>query len=133
MKGQLSEAIAEYRKAAELDDDPFVLALLGRAPMPGAGRRDEASKILAQLQPRGQGTLLVFSLRRRDCVSGLGDQNRAMDELESGYRGAAAMVATFTTSRLTRYLTSSVAIRASSVLRRRLFRHASSLVCGREK
>ena len=31
MKGQLAEAIAEYRKASELDDDPFALALLGQA------------------------------------------------------------------------------------------------------
>ena len=29
--GQLTEAIAEYQKAAETDDDPVVLALLGQA------------------------------------------------------------------------------------------------------
>jgi Predicted integral membrane protein len=83
-KGQLSEAIAEYRKAAELDDDPFVLALLGQA-YARAGQRDEANKILAQLNQEAKaryvsayGVGLVFL--------GLGDKNRAMNELERAYR-----------------------------------------------
>jgi TolB-like protein/Tfp pilus assembly protein PilF len=84
LKGQLPEATAEYRKAAELDDDPFVLALLGQADA-RAGRRDEANKILTQLNQEGKaryvdayGIGLVFL--------GLGDKNRAMDELERAYR-----------------------------------------------
>jgi TolB-like protein/Tfp pilus assembly protein PilF len=83
-KGQLSEAIAEYRKAAELDDDPFVLALLGQA-YARAGQRDEANQILAQLNQEAKaryvsayGVGLVFL--------GLGDKNRAMNELERAYR-----------------------------------------------
>jgi TolB-like protein/Tfp pilus assembly protein PilF len=84
LKGQMSEAIAEYHKAAELDDDPFVLALLGQA-YARAGRRDEANKILSQLNQEAKeryvsayGVGLVFL--------GMGDKNRAMDELERAYR-----------------------------------------------
>jgi TolB-like protein/Tfp pilus assembly protein PilF len=84
LKGQLPEAIAEYRKAAELDDDPFVLALLGQS-YARAGRRDEANQILTQLTQEAKaryvsayGVGLVFL--------GLGDKNRAMDELEHAYR-----------------------------------------------
>jgi TolB-like protein/Tfp pilus assembly protein PilF len=84
LKGQLPEAIAEYRKAAELDDDPFVLALLGQS-YARAGRRDEGNQILTQLTQEAKaryvsayGVGLVFL--------GLGDKNRAMDELEHAYR-----------------------------------------------
>jgi TolB-like protein/Tfp pilus assembly protein PilF len=84
LKGQLSEAIAEYRKAAQLDDDPFVSALLGQA-YARAGQRDEANKILAQLNQEAKeryvdayGVGLVFL--------GMGDKNRAMEELERAYR-----------------------------------------------
>jgi TolB-like protein/class 3 adenylate cyclase/Tfp pilus assembly protein PilF len=84
LKGQMAEAIAEYSKAVELDDDPFALALLGQA-YARAGRRDEANKILAQLNQEAKaryvsayGVGLVFL--------GLGDKNRAMDELERAYR-----------------------------------------------
>src|SRR5712692_9495282 len=48
-KGQLTEAIAEYKKAAELTDDPFVLGLLAQA-YARLGQRDEALKMLGQLQ-----------------------------------------------------------------------------------
>jgi TolB-like protein/Tfp pilus assembly protein PilF len=84
LKGQVSEAIAEYRKAVELDDDPFALALLGQS-YARTGRRDEANKILAQLNQETKeryvsayGVGLVFL--------GMGDKNRAMDELERAYR-----------------------------------------------
>jgi TolB-like protein/Tfp pilus assembly protein PilF len=84
LKGQMLDAIAEYRKAVELDDDPFALALLGQS-YARAGRRDEANKILTQLNQEGKaryvdayGIGLVFL--------GMGDKNRAMDELERAYR-----------------------------------------------
>jgi TolB-like protein/predicted Zn-dependent protease len=83
-KAQLSEAIAEYRKAAEVNDDPFVLALLGQA-YARVGQQAEANKILAQLNQEAKsryvgayGVGLIFL--------GLGDKNRAMDELERAYR-----------------------------------------------
>jgi TolB-like protein/Tfp pilus assembly protein PilF len=84
LKGQMLDAIAEYRKAVELDDDPFALALLGQS-YARVGRRDEANKILAQLNQEAKaryvdayGIGLVFL--------GMGDKNRAMDELERAYR-----------------------------------------------
>ncbi|MGC1323399.1 MAG: tetratricopeptide repeat protein, partial [Candidatus Udaeobacter sp.] len=84
MKGQRPEAIAEYRKAAELDDDPFALALLGQA-YARSGQTDDAKKILARLNEEAKsryvgayGVGLVFL--------GMGDKNRAMDELERAYR-----------------------------------------------
>jgi TolB-like protein len=83
-KAQLSEAIAEYRKAAEVNDDPFVLALLGQA-YARVGQQAEANKILAQLNQEAKsryvgayGVGLIFL--------GLGDKNRAMDELERAHR-----------------------------------------------
>ncbi len=84
LKGQLSEAIVEYRKAVQLDEDPFALALLGQAHA-RAGQRDEANKILTQLNQEAKaryvsayGVGLVFL--------GLGDKNRAIEELERAYR-----------------------------------------------
>src|SRR6266849_2428651 len=49
LKGQRTEAITEYQKAVELDDDPEALAYLGQA-YARAGQRDEAQKILAHLR-----------------------------------------------------------------------------------
>ena len=56
MKGQLPEAIAEYRKASELDDDPFALAMLGQA-CARSGQRDEANKILTRLSEEAKSRL----------------------------------------------------------------------------
>src|SRR5207248_9546008 len=52
LKGDPREALAEYKEAVELDDDPFVLALLGQG-YAKLGQRDEALKILAQLPQIG--------------------------------------------------------------------------------
>ena len=48
-KGNYAEAIAEYRKALALSDDPWVKALLARS-LAKSGQRDEAIKILGELQ-----------------------------------------------------------------------------------
>jgi TolB-like protein len=83
-KGLLPEAITEYRKAAELDDDPFALALLGQA-YARAGRRDEANRILVQLNQEAK-TRYVSPYGVGLMYLGLGDKKRAMDELERAYR-----------------------------------------------
>ncbi|MGA9772497.1 MAG: protein kinase [Blastocatellia bacterium] len=49
MKGAFPEAIAEYRRAQQLSDDPFVLAYLGHA-FAASGKRGEALKTLSQLK-----------------------------------------------------------------------------------
>jgi TolB-like protein/Tfp pilus assembly protein PilF len=83
MKGQLPEAIAEYRKASELDDDPFALAMLGQA-FARSGQRDEANKILTRLSEEAK-SRYVAAYGIGMVYLGLGDKNRAMDEVERAY------------------------------------------------
>jgi len=86
-KGQLTEAIAEYKKAAELDDDPFVLGLLAQA-YAKLGQRDEALKMLGQLQQlatRRYVTSYSFAL----VHIALGEKDKAIDWLERAYRDRA--------------------------------------------
>jgi eukaryotic-like serine/threonine-protein kinase len=49
MKGDFQNAIAEYQKARQLNDDPYVLGLLGHS-YAVSGKRDEALKTLRQLK-----------------------------------------------------------------------------------
>ena len=87
LKGQLTEAIAEYKKAAELDDDPFVLGLLAQA-YAKLGQRDEALKMLGQLQQlatRRYVTSDSFAL----VHIALGEKDKAIDWLERAYRDRA--------------------------------------------
>jgi TolB-like protein/Tfp pilus assembly protein PilF len=84
LKGQLSEAIAEYRKAVELNDNAFVLVLLGQA-YARTGQREEAQKILARLSEEAKSryvSLYSFAL----MYLGLGDKERAIDKMEQAYR-----------------------------------------------
>ena len=79
-KGQYGEAIAEFRKALALDDDPWVKALLARS-LAKAGQRDEATKILRELQAESahryvtsSGLAIVFAA--------LGEKDKAFVWLE---------------------------------------------------
>ena len=82
--GQLPEAIAEYKKAADLTDDPLVLALLAQA-YAKAGQRDEALKLLAQMEELatkryvGAWSFAIVHLA-------LGEKEKAIDELQRAYR-----------------------------------------------
>jgi Predicted integral membrane protein len=49
MKGSFREAQAEYEKALQLHDDPYVLALLGHL-FAASGKKDQALRILRQLE-----------------------------------------------------------------------------------
>jgi tetratricopeptide (TPR) repeat protein len=84
LRAQLNEAIAEYRKAAELSDDPFVLALLGQA-YARAGQREEAQKILARLTEESK-SRYVHAYSFALMYLALGDKERAIDEMERAYR-----------------------------------------------
>jgi tetratricopeptide (TPR) repeat protein len=87
LKGELTEAVAEYKKAAELDDDPFVLALLAQA-YAKLGQRDEALEMLGQLQQlatRRYVTSYSFAL----VHIALGEKDKAIDWLERAYRDRA--------------------------------------------
>jgi len=83
LKGKLREALPEYKKAVELDDDPFVLALLGQA-YAKLGQRDEALKILAQL-PQLAAQRYVPSYSFAILHMALGEKDKAIDWLERGY------------------------------------------------
>src|SRR5438874_793553 len=88
LKGQLTEAIPEYQKAVELNDDPEALAYLGQA-YARAGQRDEAQKILARLTEEAK-SRYVSGYSMALMFIGLGDKERAIDELERAYREGAA-------------------------------------------
>jgi TolB-like protein/class 3 adenylate cyclase/Flp pilus assembly protein TadD len=81
--GKLPEAIAQYKKAAELTDDPLVLALLAQG-YAKAGQRDEALKLLAQIEELatkryvGAWSFVIVHLA-------LGEKGKALDELERAY------------------------------------------------
>jgi tetratricopeptide (TPR) repeat protein len=52
-KGQLSDAIPEFRAAAASNDEPFSQSLLAQA-LARAGMRDEAQQMLSQLEERAR-------------------------------------------------------------------------------
>jgi TolB-like protein/Tfp pilus assembly protein PilF len=87
LKGQLPEAIAEYQKAVELNDDPEALAYLGQA-YSRAGQRDEAQKILARLTEEAK-SRYVSGYSMALMFMGLGDKEQAIDALERAYREGA--------------------------------------------
>ena len=87
LKGKLTEAIAEYQKAVELDDDPEALAYLGQA-YARAGQRDEARKILARLTEEAK-SRYVSGYAMTLMFMGLGDKEQAIDALERAYREGA--------------------------------------------
>jgi eukaryotic-like serine/threonine-protein kinase len=83
LKGQLREAMAEYEKAAELTDDPMVMALLAQG-YAKTGQRDKARELLLQLQQIatqryvGPFTFALVHLA-------LGENEKAMDNLARAY------------------------------------------------
>ena len=84
MKGQLTEAMAEYQKAAEITDDPMVMALLAQGYAKN-GQRDKALDLLAQLEQLAEHRHVgpfTFAL----VHLALGESEKAIDELERAYR-----------------------------------------------
>ena len=84
MKGSFPEAIAEYLKARQLYDDPYVLGLLGHA-YAMSGKRDEALKTLNQLKDvasRRYVPLYTFAM----IYAGLGEKDEAFQWLEKSYQ-----------------------------------------------
>jgi len=89
MRGDLRGALTEYKKAVELDDDPFVLALLGQA-YAKVGQRDEALKILAQL-PQIAAHRYVPSYSFALLHMALGEKGKAIEWLERSYHDGAGL------------------------------------------
>jgi serine/threonine-protein kinase len=85
LKGATGEAIAEYRKAFELYDDPVVLALLAHAEV-SIGKQNEARQILAQLTEEAK-TRYVPAYAFAVIHLALGEKDQALDWLEKAARG----------------------------------------------
>lgn len=82
-KGQFPEALAEYKKSAALTDDPVPRGLLGHL-LGTLGHRDEATKILQELQTESQHRY-VDPYNLAIVYLGLGDREQALAALEKSY------------------------------------------------
>src|SRR3989440_2897758 len=84
LKGRLNEAIPEFQKSSDLNGDPYSLGILGQAYAHN-GQTEEARKILARLnEHRNAQRVAPYAMAL--VYLGLGDKERAMDELDRGYR-----------------------------------------------
>jgi tetratricopeptide (TPR) repeat protein len=83
-KGRLAEAIPEYQKAFDLNGDPYSLGMLGQAYARN-GQKDEAQKVLARLNEQAK-SRYVAPYAVALVYLGLGDKERALDELERAYQ-----------------------------------------------
>lgn len=83
-KGQLSEAIAEYQKAIDLNGDLYSLAALGQAYARNR-QGDEARKVLARLRDEAN-SKYVAPYALAILLAGLGEKEQAIGELEGALR-----------------------------------------------
>jgi TolB-like protein/Flp pilus assembly protein TadD len=86
-KRDLDEAISEYQKARALNDDPFVLGLLGHA-YGSSGNKTAALKLLEQLKELSR-QRYVSAYSFVVAYVGLGDKEEAVRWLEQGYQDRA--------------------------------------------
>jgi Flp pilus assembly protein TadD len=93
MKGNYSEALAEYQKARQLNpDDPHVVALLARL-YAISGKRDEAPRTLAQLKSMArERNVADYSIALVHAA--LGEKDQAFELLEKSYRDHAVDMVT---------------------------------------
>src|SRR4029077_7431705 len=81
--GKLADAVAEFQKSYDSNNDPFSLAILGQA-YARQGKTDEAQKVLARLREQAKSQYIspyAFAV----VLTALGDKAHAIDELERGY------------------------------------------------
>jgi tetratricopeptide (TPR) repeat protein len=83
-KGHLPEAIPEFQKAFDLNHDPYSLAMLGQAYARN-GQNEEARSLLTQLNVEAK-SHFVAPYAIALVLTGLGEKERAIDELERAYR-----------------------------------------------
>jgi TolB-like protein/Tfp pilus assembly protein PilF len=83
LKGDKAAAIAEYKKAQTLDDDPQIVALLGRA-YADIGQKDQALELVRDLEARARQQFVRGYLIALVYI-GLGDKTKAIDYLEREY------------------------------------------------
>ena len=82
--GSVQDALAEYQRARQLNDDPLVLASLGHL-FGSSGKRDQAMKTLDQLQEMAK-ERYVSAYSFAIVYEGLGDKEKAFQWLEKGYQ-----------------------------------------------
>jgi len=83
-RGRLTDAIPEYQKAFDLNNDLYALAMLGQAYARN-GQKDEAQKLLARLNEEAKSRYVApYALAL--VFLGLGEKERALDELEHAYQ-----------------------------------------------
>jgi serine/threonine-protein kinase len=82
-KGKLTDALAEFQKSADLNNDPFSHAMLGQA-YARQGKTDEAKKVLARLREQAK-SQYVSPYAFAVVLTALGDKAHAIDELEHNY------------------------------------------------
>ena len=88
-KGSYAEAIAEYQKATQLDEDPFALAYLAHA-YGASGDRERALRALDHLKEIARHRpVSPFSLAL--VYAGLGQNEQAVEWLEKSYQDRAFM------------------------------------------
>ncbi len=84
LKGSPDEAIVEYQRAAELNDDPRVLAFVGHA-MASIGKQTEAREMLAKLTEIAK-TRYISGYSFAVIHLALGEKDQALDWLEKDAR-----------------------------------------------
>jgi TolB-like protein/Tfp pilus assembly protein PilF len=84
LRGHLEEAIPEFQKSVELNNDAYSIAMLGQAYARN-GQKDEAQKVLARLTEEAK-SRYVSPYAWALLYAGLGDKKRAIDELERAYQ-----------------------------------------------
>jgi TolB-like protein/Tfp pilus assembly protein PilF len=84
LRGHLQEAIPEFQKSIELNNDAYSIAMLGQAYARN-GQKDEAQKILARLTEEAK-TRYVSPYAWALLYTGFRDKKRAIDELERAYQ-----------------------------------------------
>jgi TolB-like protein/Tfp pilus assembly protein PilF len=84
LKGRLGDAIPEFQKSFELNGDPYSLGILGQAYARN-GQKEEAQKTLSRLKEQAK-TRNTAPYSMAILYLALGDKQRAIDELERGYR-----------------------------------------------
>jgi tetratricopeptide (TPR) repeat protein len=84
LKGLTSDAMSEYKKASELNDDPLPKAMLGRL-YAKTGQTEAAVKILQQLREWSQNRY-VSPYNFAIIQLGLGQKEKALESLEQTYQ-----------------------------------------------
>ena len=83
LTGRLKEAIPEFQKAVELNNDPYSIAMLAQAYARN-GQTDEARKLLAHLNEMAK-SAEVPDYALATAYTSLGEKERAIEALEHGF------------------------------------------------